>query len=576
MKNLVFLAFMITTSATAQQVWLSVSNDGYMTLNWTVAHPGSRDFVALYNGDPKQKGTNGYLFNQWQWASKTSPFITGTREGFFYYVAYIKVDKNKNRKIISIAGPENCLGNGSISGDEYVNILNQCLIKRYGAKFSKSAFALTNDNTLSGSWIAQTPNVWGKDSSEVKVNAGIYIAKDIKTLISGAEHFVDITTLSPFPDDSFHTAILEGLTNVAKSGREVTVRILAGWPETSTFEGVNSYLNSFANPISKIENNKLKIYVAAQRNSLINWNHSKIVAVDGKAVLIGGENLWTNDYLEATPVHDLNLLIRGSAAYYCQQFASLLWQDVCNYSDIWMPWSWESGQKIDQRNCLDATNFDKPTGDGRVSVLGVGRYGKLKDNTNANIQPSDYLMALTLNSSKRSIRIAQQDLAFIGGLYWDEGMKAIANAITNDVDVYIVLSDDGSRVGFNPYSTVSLKKTADKLRTYVEAQSNKKGNELNNLLCKKLHLATLRFGPSDEWPNGITFANHSKFFMVDDKVFYVGSSNLYPSDLTEYGVFISDPTAISQMKSEYWDQLWKYSSRVAISGSEVQDCYFKE
>ena len=245
-----------------------------------------------------------------------------------------------------------------------------------------------------------------------------------------------------------------------------------------------------------------------------------------------------------------------------------------------MPWSWESGQYIDHRKCLDVTNFSKPVGDGNVSVLGVGRYGMMVDNTGASIQPSDYLMALTLNSAKSTIRISQQSLGFdiLGkgpSKFWNDGMKAIANAIAKGVDVYIVLSNDGSKGGKNPYSLVPLKETADTLRAYVERQSKKKGDDLNKLLCKKLHLSTLRFGPSNEWPNGGTFANHAKFFMVDDKVFYVGSSNLYSSDLTEYGVFISYPEAISQMKSEYWDELWKYSSRVAISGSACKECYYK-
>jgi phosphatidylserine/phosphatidylglycerophosphate/cardiolipin synthase-like enzyme len=452
-----------------------------------------------------------------------------------------------------------------------VDALHKYLVTRYGKGYDGSAFALTEDNVLRGGWIAQTPNVWGKEASKVESYAGIYIADDIKTLISSAEYFIDITTLSPFPDDKFHEKILEGLKEVAESGKEVTVRILAGWPPSSTFQGVKSYLESFANPISKIANNKLKIYVASQKSSLISWNHAKMVAVDGKAVLLGGQNLWTKDYLETTPVHDLNVLIHGSAAYYSHQFANLLWEDVRKYvNPIWMPWSWESGQGIYDRNYPDAANFSKPIGEGKVYVLGVGRYGTI----NANIQPSDYLMLLTLNSAKSTIRIAQQDLAFVGGFFWDDGMKAIANAIVKKCDVYIVLSNDGSKGGSNPYSNTSLAKTADKLRSYVKAQSKMTDDELKKLLCEKLHLTTLRFGPSDTWLNGVTFANHSKFFMVDDKVFYVGSSNLYSSDLQEYGVFISDPDAISQMKSEYWDKLWEYSRRVSISGSGDNGCYF--
>ena len=106
MKTILITVLLIATaSASAQTVSLSVSPKGYMTLNWSVVKPGSYDFVALYDGDPYQKGTHGYLTNQWQWASRTSPHVTGTTDGFYYYIAYIEVaGRNKKRRIRAIAG----------------------------------------------------------------------------------------------------------------------------------------------------------------------------------------------------------------------------------------------------------------------------------------------------------------------------------------------------------------------------------------------------------------------------------------------------------------------------------------
>jgi hypothetical protein len=43
----------------------------------------------------------------------------------------------------------------------------------------------------------------------------------------------------------------------------------------------------------------------------------------------------------------------------------------------------------------------------------------------------------------------------------------------------------------------------------------------------------------------------------------------------EYGVFLNDTNAAAQIKAQYWDKLWLYSSRAAISGSETSNCYFK-
>lgn len=132
-------------------------------------------------------------------------------------------------------------------------------------------------------------------------------------------------------------------------------------------------------------------------------------------------------------------------------------------------------------------------------------------------------------------------------------------------DVNVVLSNDNGKSGSgNPYSYTTVVETGLKIMCCAEKEPNApKGKELTELLCKKLHLATLRFGPSDKWLDPpYEFANQSKFLMVDDKVFYVGSENVYPEDLIEHGVFISDSAAVKQIREEYWDELWEYSKRV--------------
>lgn len=58
------------------------------------------------------------------------------------------------------------------------------------------------------------------------------------------------------------------------------------------------------------------------------------------------------------------------------------------------------------------------------------------------------------------------------------------------------------------------------------------------LLCEKLHVAGLRLADADRWASGKVFSNHSKFLMVDEKAFYIGSQNLYVSDLAEFGYIV--------------------------------------
>ena len=464
------------------------------------------------------------------------------------------------------------------TGTPLLQSLYEQLRKKDGGKWAGIAYMLTNDNELTPNWLAQTPNVWGQSAKEVKKGAGDFMVQDVRRLIAGAEQFVDITSLYPFPDGQFKNVIKQGLVDLAHSGRAVQVRILVGWYPGPQSGNQSEYLSDLIVPLRSISKGKLEIYVAAQRTNDLSWNHAKMVAVDGRRVLLGGENLWDGDYLESEPVHDLNVKLEGSTVFHMHRFADTIWHSVCGYTSPWpgLPdWRsvhWKSGMRDIDVKCLDKS-FAKPVpGTGNISVLGAGRYAGLVDDGN----PADHAMLLSLRASESAIRIAQQDLAFYTR-YWEPGMKALAKALVKKQDVYVVLSNDYGKAGSgNRYSTGTVAKAADNIRTYVSKEPDAPtGKALIDLLCTKLHITTLRFGKSEKWPNGYEFANHSKFFMVDDKVFYVGSENLYPSNLIEYGVFVSDPGAVQKMRELYWEPLWKYSSRVAISGSGVSNCHFR-
>ena len=99
---------------------------------------------------------------------------------------------------------------------------------------------------------------------------------------------------------------------------------------------------------------------------------------------------------------------------------------------------------------------------------------------------------------------------------------------------------------------------------------------MNALLCSRFHLAPFRFGPDDSWPGGKTIANHSKFWMVDDRVFYIGSDNMYPVNLQEFGYIIDDRKGADAMLESYWNPLWQWSKRAAVSGDGVDKCIFRE
>ena len=103
------------------------------------------------------------------------------------------------------------------------------------------------------------------------------------------------------------------------------------------------------------------------------------------------------------------------------------------------------------------------------------------------------------------------------------------------------------------------KAVADKMLQVAKAHSSLPEPALIDLLCRHFHLAPFRFGPDASWPGKHPIGNHGKFWMVDDRYFYIGSDNLYPVDLQEFGYILDDRAAAAELKRSYWNPLWRWS-----------------
>jgi phosphatidylserine/phosphatidylglycerophosphate/cardiolipin synthase-like enzyme len=79
--------------------------------------------------------------------------------------------------------------------------------------------------------------------------------------------------------------------------------------------------------------------------------------------------------------------------------------------------------------------------------------------------------------------------------------------------------------------------------------------------CAAISYAPFRFSNQlKEWPNVKgPIGSHTKFLMVDEAAFYIGSHNLYQANLQEYGNIITDVEASKQILSAYWDKIWEAS-----------------
>jgi phosphatidylserine/phosphatidylglycerophosphate/cardiolipin synthase-like enzyme len=310
--------------------------------------------------------------------------------------------------------------------------------------------------------------------------------------------------------------------------------------------------------------------------------------------MVGGHNLWSADYLVDKPVHDLSMHVKGPAAASASRFADRLWQYVC--------------ANLDRKPSVQLATFPDGAGtrcpaalappaqsravESGQEMLAVARLGAGITTEFAN--QSDLARDLLFAAARKTIRISQQDLGFKLGrsntLFPESTIERLLDFIEQrDGHVYIVLSNPGAigNSGSSYDNGVTLLELARHLRGVMMRRQDsrdrtaryaitKKPDAINAVLCSHVHLAPFRFGPDPSWPGGKAIANHAKFWMVDDRVFYIGSDNMYPVNLQEFGYILDDGKAATELLGSYWTPLWEWSQRAAVSGEGVEPCIFRE
>ena len=425
----------------------------------------------------------------------------------------------------------------------------------------------------------------------------------VHDLVAGARHFVDIATLQPVPDTRFLDALRAGLNELAASHRPVTVRFIVGQypPDGSDAAALLAELTS---ELRDVPGARLTIDVAAMQScsaSLpckgFSWPHAKFIAVDGNVARVGGHNLWSEDYLVDNPVHDLSMVVRGPAAASASRFADRLWQFVC--------------ANLDKKPAVQLATFTSGQGASGAAAVRDPKRRPWRARRRPAACPSSRSAGwvpaspptsptrassardLTFGAARHTIRISQQDLGFVLGradpIFPDSTLDRLLDFIERrDGQVYIVLSNPGALgdSGSTYDNGVSLAAFARHLRGLMQKRVDKRDpkeryevrrgpDPINALLCSHVHLAPLRFGPDATWPGGKTFANHAKLWMIDDRVFYVGSDNMYPVNLQEFGYIVDDQKAAVELLDAYWTSLWQWSQRAAVSGDEAGSCIFR-
>jgi phosphatidylserine/phosphatidylglycerophosphate/cardiolipin synthase-like enzyme len=439
--------------------------------------------------------------------------------------------------------------------------------------------------------VAATVTAPAQSPQKLCVGHSDHVYDEMYRVMVSAQKQVDVASLLP-PDGRFKSAMRNAVTFLGNSGRAVTVRFIFGtYPGAGAVDSkvVLQDLTRDLPPSSAAQ-----VFVGAYRSSNLppSWNHSKIVAADGKRAIVGGHNLWDAHYLIKNPAHDISMRLSGPAAADAHNFASEQWYYTCStmnagycFTGSVCAHAWKTGAVSNTCPPVDIKAQLSPETPGDVRTVAMGRLAWV-DTSNMSNQ-SDTAFLTMAGAARTSIRMSQQDLGplKISGVAvgsWPDALWAqLAAALVRGVDVYIVLSNKDSVAGGLSGSEAAysngwtLEEVGLNFRAYFEANpppGAPTGPALRDLICRKFHLAPLRFSSEETFPDGVPYGNHAKFFMVDDQAFYIGSQNQYDAGLTEFGFMTDDARAAFTVSSSYWNPLWRESSRRAVSGSEASAC----
>lgn len=472
---------------------------------------------------------------------------------------------------------------------------------------------MTEGNTLPGlgqqspAWLFPTQDAWGLVSAHDSSRVQTRLLSSITSIIANATTVVDISSLTKVADGGFRDAIVEGARQAYQAGRAPVIRLLWGRTPLSLIDGDAKTLQALQHDVHQAAPGLTVVATLMDDVSAIpkqvSWNHSKIVAADGKVALVGGINMWKDDYLQSKdPVTDLAIEVSGPAALSAHRFLDVLWRYSWSYRDhvgVSIYANVPEGQAFP---VVVSGLLGPAPAEGTTRILTVGRAGHiftgkvtgtrddqsvspadqkasafngLPNPMNGNPawdgnNPSDTALRTLVDLARDEIIISQQMMEFstpgavFGGLpQFDVRLfDALARRAAAGVKITIVVSGDTPTGAYtaNPDYTMRVLLSRLEILLGSRAKALQAGAE-------NVQICSFRYSNADKWPGTGLFAKprlHNKIIAVDSAVVYVGSQNAYPNELMEFGYIVESTAAVADLKRTYLDPMVRYSSRTAL------------
>lgn len=463
----------------------------------------------------------------------------------------------------------------------------------------------------------------GADAAKLLEGHSYKLYEEMYSLITNAKMFVDITALTP-PTGRFLAALTNALTYISNQPEDQRpiIRILYSNWSSGTADSAH-YLREAKEFLKEILQGvdpakKLEVYVGVVNSGpekgvsawAASWNHAKIVAADGTSALVGGHEMWSEQYLDKNPVFDVSMKLQGDSAAHAQDYADGLWRYLL----------WRVNESLFDQQQRDAglaplvqtaayiydgasrmssvkapaqpdseiyarakEKFAAPSGS--LPVLSLGRnagsdlsavFPSRSSYLGEGGEPADQGIYWLLSKAQKNIRMSVQTFNVVPVpsrferliATWDYRLfYELAQALKRGVTVNVVLSNPGSIHAGDEAADISQRLSDILVRDCYLAE-----NAAADLIASKLAVGSLRFSADDAYPDTqgaktIPFPNHAKTFMVDDRVFYVGSQDPFRSHSAAFGYLIEDAAIAQSYIESYWAKLWEQSQRTVKQGA---------